>query len=84
MLLYLSFVRSVENPADGPSHLKSSTDYRLTDNTWQNVQRTFGGYAGYTFDLMALDSNVPKDWFEKFNNLPNFKPGPSPGSSCVI
>jgi len=81
VLLSLSFVRSVENPADGPSRHKPSTDYRLTDNMWQKVQREFGGFAGHTFDLMALDSNVPKDCFG--NSLPHFTPGSSPGSSGV-
>ena len=37
--------------------------------------------GGYTFDLMALDSNAMKD--KSGNSLPHFTPGPSPGSSGV-
>ena len=81
VLLRLSYVRPVENAAGGPSRHKSSTDCRLTDNTWQKVQREFGSSTGHTFDLMALDSNAPKDWFG--NSPPHFTPDPSPGSSGV-
>jgi len=48
---------------------------------WQKVQQEFGGSTGHTFDLMTLDSNVPKDWFG--NSLPHFTSGPSPGSLGV-
>ena len=57
-LLCLSYVRSAKNPADGPSHHRSSSDCRLTDNMWKNVQREFGGSEDHTFDLMSLDSNM--------------------------
>lgn len=81
VLLRLSYVRSAENPADGSSRHLSMLDYRLTDRMWQRVQQEFGGSTGYTFDLMALDSNVMKDRFG--NSLPHFTPSPSPGSSDV-
>lgn len=81
VLLRLSYVRSAENPADGPSRLLSPLDCRLTDRMWQNVQQEFGGSTGHTFDLMALDSNVVKDRFG--HSLLHFTQSPSPGSSGV-
>ena len=53
----------------------------LTDSMWQNVQREFGGSKSHTFNLMSLDSNVPKDRFG--NSLPHFSPVLSPGSAGV-
>ena len=63
VLLRLSYVRSAENPADGPSRHLSLLDYRLTDGMWHYVQQEFGDSTGHTFDLMALDSNEMKDRF---------------------
>ena len=45
------------------------------------VQGEFGGSTGHVFDLMALDSNVPRDQFG--NSLHHFTPVPSPESSGV-
>ena len=81
VLLRLSYVRSAENPADGPSRHLSPLDYRLTDRMWQHVQQEFRGSTGHTFDLIALNSNVMKHRFG--NSLPRFTPSPSPGSSGV-
>lgn len=81
VFLCLFYVRSAENPADGPSRRLSSLDYCLTDRMWQNVQQDFGGSSGHTFDLMVLDSNVMKDRFA--NSLPHLTPSPFPGSSGI-
>ena len=81
VLLRLSYVRSAENLADGPSCHLSPLDYRLTDTTWQRVEQESGFSSGRTFDLMALDSKVMKDRFG--NSLPHFTLSPFPGSSGV-
>ena len=81
VLLRPFYVRSADNPADGPSGHRSSSDYCLTSSMWQKVQREFGGSTGHTFDLMSLDSNVQKDL--SGNNLPHFTPVSSPGSAGV-
>ena len=78
VLLHLVYVPSADNPADSPSRHRSSTDFCLTDRMWRKIQREFGGSTGHTFDLMSLDSNVPKDCFG--NSLPHFMPVLSPGS----
>ena len=52
VLLRLSYVRSAENPADGPSRHLSVLDYRLTDRIWQHVQQEFGGSTGHKFNLI--------------------------------
>ena len=75
------YVRSADDPADGPSRHRSSLDYCLTGSMWQRVQREFGGSTGHTFDLMSLDSNVQKDL--SGNSLPHFTPVSSPGSAGV-
>ena len=60
-LLHLVYVPSADNPTDSPSRHRSSTDFCLTDRMWRKIQREFGGSTGHKFDLMSLDSNVPKD-----------------------
>ncbi|XP_015752404.1 PREDICTED: uncharacterized protein LOC107332195 [Acropora digitifera] len=81
VLLHLVYVPFADNPADSPSRHRSSTDFCLTDRMWRKIQREFGGFMGHTFDLISLDSNVPKDCFG--NSLPHFTPVPSPGSAGV-
>ena len=81
VLLHLLYVLSADNLADGPSQHRSSTDFYLTDSMWQDVQREFGGSTGHRFDLMSLDSNVPRDRLR--NSLPHFTPVASPGSAGV-
>ena len=82
VLLHPFYVRSADNPADGPSQHRSSSDYYLTGTMWQKVQREFRGSTEHTFDLMSLDSNVQKDL--SGNSLPHFTPVSSPGSAGVI
>ena len=41
VLLHPFYVRSADNPADGPSQHRSSSDYYLTGTMWQKVQREF-------------------------------------------
>ena len=61
IVLHLSYVPTGVNPADPSSHRLSSMDGRLTPELWSIVERYFGGPAGHTCDLMALDSNAMID-----------------------
>ena len=81
IVLHLSYVPTGVNPADPSSHRLSSMDGRLTPELWSIVERYFGGPAGHTCDLMALDSNAMID--RNGNALPHFTPGPSPHSSGI-
>ena len=53
----------------------------LSERSWGEIQRFFGGRLGHTFDLMALDSNSMKD--RSGNHLPHFTPFPTPKTSGV-
>ncbi|KAK2564434.1 hypothetical protein P5673_011865, partial [Acropora cervicornis] len=80
------YFKGMHYDSDRPPHKMfknniSSTDFCLTDRMWRKIQREFGGSTGHTFDLMSLDSNVPKDCFG--NSLPHFTPVPFPGSAGV-
>ena len=58
--LRLQWVPSSENSADAPSRMLSMADSRLPPSLWRFLQKEFGGDTGFTWDLMALPSNVPK------------------------
>ena len=68
----LSYVASVNNPADGPSRRPLVTDCSLAPRIWSIVQQVFGGPKGHTCDLMALDSNAQCDF--NGNTLPYIAP----------
>ena len=77
--LRLRWVPSTENPADAPSRESSRADARLVQSIWAFLQRELSGNAGFTFDLMALPSNVPIG----VGGLPLkfFSRSPAPGSA---
>lgn len=77
----MTHVLSHENSATAPSRRLSPLDCQLSEESRKVVQEQFGGPAGHTCDLMALDSNVMKDIHG--NPLAHFTPWPSPGSSGV-
>ena len=79
--LKLSYIPTDVNPADSLSRRLSSLDSRLHPDVWEQVQTHFGGSAGHTCDLMALDSNTLFDLLG--SPLPHFTPSLSPGSSGV-
>ena len=53
----------------------------LSPNSWEIVQRYFGGTNGHDLDRMSLDSNAQSD--KQGNPLRHFTPYPSPKSSGV-
>ena len=61
LVLNLVYVGSRDNVADAPSRVLNKSDASLTRCAWDAVQRAFGGQAGHTVDLMALDSNCMTD-----------------------
>ena len=77
----LTHVLSRENPADGPLQGLSRLDFRLTEEAWERVEKAFGGPGGYSFDLMALDSNIMLG--KNGTPLPHFSPHPVPQSEGV-
>ena len=76
--LHLSYISTSENPADAPSRRSSLADAKLSDLSWEKVERLYGPHS---FDLMSLDSNVMVD--KKGVSLPHFTPWPLPQSSGV-
>jgi hypothetical protein len=76
--LSLTWVRSKENPADAPSRKVSASDSMLVPHLRSVVFDSFGPFS---FDLMALSSNV----FQLPNSsfLPFFSEGPCKDSSGV-
>ena len=58
--LKLEWVPSSNNPADSPSRELSLADARLAPSLWVFLQKELGGSSGFTWDLMALPSNVPR------------------------
>ena len=56
--LTLQWVPSKRNLADAPSREISRADSRLVSALWIFLQRELGGQSGFTWDLMALPSNV--------------------------
>lgn len=79
--LQMTYVPSGSNPADYFSRHLSRSDAMLSQNSWEAVQRAFGGREGHNLDLMSLDSNVQRD----HNGAPlrHFTPFPTPFSDGV-
>ena len=76
--LHLTYIPSAENPADEPSRKLSPSDAMLAPELWEQVERWHGPHS---FDLMALDSNAPRD--QAGSPLPHFSPYPLPLSTGV-
>ena len=55
----------------------------LSPNSWEIVQRYFGGTNGHDLDRMSLDSNALRDKQKQGNPLRHFTPYPTPKSSGV-
>ena len=79
--LQLRWVPSSQNPADAPSREISKADARLPQPIWKLLQRQLGGPRGFTFDLMALPSNVPNGL--DGSALKFYSREPTPGSAGV-
>ena len=79
--LRLEWVSSDNNIADAPSREISFADSRLPTSLWAFLQKELAGYKGFTFDLMALPSNVPKGYDGQ--PLRFFSRYPVPGSAGV-
>ena len=79
IILNLSFVGSKSNLADDESRRLDKSDACLHDSVWLLVQQAFGGKAGHTVDLMALDSNCMKT--KDGLPLKHFTPYDTPKSS---
>ena len=60
--LQLEWVPSNDNEADAPSTEISFADARLPASLWLFLQKELAGHTCFTFDLMALPSNVPKGY----------------------
>lgn len=76
--LSLVYVPSGDNPADTPSRALSDSDCMLSPRVWREVQRCWGPRS---IDLMALDSNAPRDSLGV--RLRHFTPWPSVESAGV-
>ena len=76
--LNLTYVPSQQMEADAPSRYTSDIDCRLSDQTWEVVDRAFGPH---TIDLMALPSNVRTD--RNGQPLRFFSPYPCVGAEAV-
>lgn len=81
VILNLVYVKSAENVADAPSRSLNKINAFLTCNTWDAVQKAFGGGKGHTVDLMALDSNCMNDLQGK--PLKHYSPFRTPGSAGI-
>ena len=75
--LNLIYTPSGSNLADSPSRVLSLQDAKLSGESWDVVQLSYGGPTGHTVDLMALPSNVMTDHYQ--NSLPFFSPYLTPG-----
>ena len=76
--LALVYVPSRDNPADTPSRALSDSDCMLFPRVWREVERCWGPNS---IDLMALDSNAPRD--SHGFRLRYFTPWPSLESAGV-
>ena len=76
--LSLVYVSSGDNPADTPSRALSDSDCMLSPRVWREVERCWGPHS---IDLMALDSNAPRD--SHGVRLRHFTPWPSVESAGV-
>ena len=79
--LRLHYLPSKENEADAPSRQLSRLDSKVSASAFSVLDEAFGGEFGHSFDLMALDSNVPRG--RNGFPLPHFTPSPSPHSDGV-
>ena len=79
IILSLSYVATKSNLADAGSRRLDKSDACLHESFWRVVQAEFGGQAGHTLDLMALDSNCMKT--NKGLPLKHYTPYDTPESS---
>ena len=79
--LKLQWVPTEMNRADLPSRELSKADARLAKPLWLLLQTELGGDTGFSWDLMALPSNVPRGWDDR--PLKFFSRFPVPGTSGV-
>ncbi|KAI8511797.1 hypothetical protein Bbelb_108970 [Branchiostoma belcheri] len=79
--LTMKHVKTSENEADRPSRQLTKTDCKLAPHLWNRLQAEFGGTAGHTVDLMALDSNAQSDRLGR--PLRHYTPYPTPNSAGV-
>ena len=79
--LTLHKVPSKANIADYPSRRLSPSDSMLSLRSWKRIQKAFGGEAGHTLHLMALDSSGQRGY--DGSPLTHFTPFPTPQSAGV-
>ena len=79
--LTLHKVPSKANIADHPSRRLSAPDSMLALQSWERIQKAFGGETGHTLDLMVLDSNAQPGY--DGSPLTHFTPFPTPQSAGV-